>query len=163
PRRPSGPARGRWTGTGVSGQACRRFLSLSAPATRRATSRSTAMASSSRNPSIASSQTELTFSAGSTLLIEVSSSAPSAAPYTGPAAAGEGPAADPHRAHPGQLVAGAGRRVDVAEPRHVQRPGQAGQRAAHDVRGDDPAAQPDAGQPRRLGVRADRVDLAARA
>ena len=61
-------------------QPWRAFLFFRADATRSATIRSTAMARSSRMPLMASTQTELTPRAGSTLLMEVSSRAPSAAP-----------------------------------------------------------------------------------
>src|SRR5689334_1379779 len=53
-------------------------------------------------------------------------------------AAGEGDAADHHGADDGEFVAGAGAGVDVAEAGEVQRSGQPGERAAGDVRGQDP-------------------------
>src|SRR4051812_1938397 len=68
----------------------------------------------------------------------------------------------PHhrRGDHGQLVAGAGGRVDGREARGEQRPAEAGQRAGERERGQHPAVRAHAGQPRAPGVRADRVQLA---
>src|SRR3954470_18029267 len=68
-------------------------------------------------------------------------------------------AADHRRGDHGQLVAGAGGRVDGREARREQRPAESGQRAGEHERGQDAAVRAHAGQARALWVRADRVEL----
>src|SRR3954452_3511209 len=62
------------------------------------------------------------------------------------AAAEDRDTADHHRGHHVQLVPGAGRGVDRAEPGGEQHPGQAGQRAGEDERAEQVAGDLDAGQ-----------------
>src|SRR4051812_2279298 len=78
-------------------------------------------------------------------------------------AAGEDDTADHDRADDGEFVAGSGARVDVAEPGQVQGAGETGEAAAEGVRGQDPLAHRDAGEPCGLGVGAERVQLASAA
>src|SRR3954447_18561118 len=75
----------------------------------------------------------------------------------------DGHAADDDRGDDLQLEAGPGRRVDRAEARGVQDAGQAREGAAGHEGPEDPSADADARERRRLGVGADRVQLAARA
>ncbi len=83
---------------------------------------------------MAVTQTELTPRAGSTPLMEVSSTAPSAAPYTVPDPPVKADAADDHGAHHDEFVPVAGVGVDVAEPGEVQGAGESGERPADDGR-----------------------------
>ena len=64
----------------------------------------------------------------------------------GAAAAEDRHAADHHRGDHVELVAGAGGRVDRAEPGREQHPGQPGERAAEQERAQQVAGHPDAGQ-----------------
>src|SRR5947209_17680745 len=72
---------------------------------------------------------------------------------------GEGDASDDDGADDGQLESGAGAAVDVAEPRQVEDPGQAGQRSCQQVDLQDAAAHRDAGEPGGLGAGPERVEL----
>src|SRR4051794_2145382 len=69
-------------------------------------------------------------------------------------------AADHRAGDHGQLVAGAGRRVDRREARGEERAAEPGERAGEHERGQHAAVRAHAGEPRALGVRADRVQLA---
>src|SRR5918997_3237611 len=69
-------------------------------------------------------------------------------------------AADDRRGDHRQLVAGACRRVDGAEARREQHAAQAGEGAREHERDEHTALRADAGEPRPLGVGADRVQLA---
>src|ERR1700761_6067295 len=71
-------------------------------------------------------------------------------------------AADHDGRHDLQFVAGARGRVDRAVLGAPQDAGDAGDRAADGERGEDPPADRKAGEPRGLGVGADRVQVAAR-
>ena len=70
-------------------------------------------------------------------------------------------AADHRRGDHGQLVAGAGGRVDGREARGEEHAAEAGERAGEHERGQHAAVRAHAGQPRALGIGADRVQLAA--
>src|SRR4051794_7765419 len=72
-------------------------------------------------------------------------------------------AADDDGRDDGELLAGAGVRVERAEARGVEDAGQPGERAARDERPEHAPRDADAGERRRLRVRADRVELAAHA
>src|SRR5215471_5992339 len=77
------------------------------------------------------------------------------------AAAEDGHPANHHRGDHGQLVAGPGGGVDGLVLRGPQHTGQAGDTAADREGSEDAPAGRDAGQPGRLRVRPDRVQLAA--
>src|SRR5829696_1386140 len=70
-------------------------------------------------------------------------------------------AADDRRGDHGQLVAGAGGRVDGGEARGEQHAAEARERAGEHERGQHAAVRAHAGEPRALGIRADGVQLAA--
>src|SRR4051794_36592018 len=72
-------------------------------------------------------------------------------------------AADHDGGHDRELLPGAGVGVDRAEARGVQHAREAGERSARDEGPEDAARDADAGQRGRLGVGADRVQLAAHA
>src|SRR3954452_1156802 len=72
-------------------------------------------------------------------------------------------AADDDGRDDGELLDGAGVRVERAEARGVEDAGQPGERAARDERPEHAPRDADAGERRRLRVRADRVELAAHA
>ena len=122
--------------------------------------RSSAMAPSSSAPAIAwfqNGETPRTYSADR---IELQEQRAERRADDAPAAAEDGHAADDDRRDHLQLVAAAGRRVDRAVARRVEHAREAGDAAADHERGAHAPAARDAGEPRGVRVRPDRVQVA---
>ena len=125
--------------------------------------RSSVIATSSRNPEIASVHSDGTPRTFRAELIVCSRSAPSAAPITLPLPAEDRHAADHHGGDDLKLEPGRGGGVDRVVLGSPQHPAEPGERATEHERSEDSAADRDASEPGGVGIRPDRVQLAARA
>ena len=150
------PRRAAWR----SQPARRALLLRRAASTRRPTSRSNAIATSSSAPIAACCQNASTLQDDQRRRDRAEQQRAERRAVDAAGAAEDRHAADDRGGDHRQLVARAGRRVDRAEARGEQHAAEPGERAREHERGEHAAVRADAGEPRALGVRADRVQLA---